>query len=179
MVISVKENDYAYGETANKRKSAVSAILIGIGLAGLLDIIIFHEMLQWHHTTPHKIIPNTMESFQMNIVYDGVFLAFSLIITISGIVLLWYAPSSNDKNTILSNKWLFVGLAFVGLGGFNTVEGIANHHILEMHHVIDVAEPFAFDLAFLIVGGVAFFGGRWNTFKITKGLTKYWVCVNK
>jgi uncharacterized membrane protein len=156
MVNSVKENEYGYGEIANRRKSALSAILIGIGLAGLIDIIIFHEILQWHHTASHKIIPNTMESLQMNIAYDGVFLAFSLIITISGIVLLWYASSSNGKNTILSKKWLFVGLVFVGLGGFNTVEGVVNHHILEMHHVIDVADPFAFDLAFLIVGGLAF-----------------------
>lgn len=156
MVNNVKENDYRYGENANKRKSAVSAILIGIGLAGLIDIIIFHEILQWHHTASHKIIPNTIESLQTNIVYDGVFLAFSLIITISGIFLLWHASSSNGKNTILSNKWLFVGLVFVGLGGFNTVEGGVNHHILEMHHVIDVADPFAFDLAFLIVGGLAF-----------------------
>jgi len=156
MVNNVKESDYRYGEIANKRKSAGSAILIGIGLAGLIDIIIFHEILQWHHTASHKIIPNTIESLQANIVYDGVFLAFSLIITISGIFLLWYASSSNGKNTILSNKWLFVGLVFVGLGGFNTVEGVVNHHILEMHHVIDVADPFAFDLAFLIVGGLAF-----------------------
>jgi uncharacterized membrane protein len=156
MVNNVKENDYRYGEIANKRKSAGSAILIGIGLAGLIDIIIFHEILQWHHTASHKIIPNTIESLQTNIVYDGVFLAFSLIITISGIFLLWHASSSNGKNTILSNKWLFVGLVFVGLGGFNTVEGVVNHHILEMHHVIDVADPFAFDLAFLIVGGLAF-----------------------
>jgi uncharacterized membrane protein len=156
MVNSVKENEYGYGEIANRRKSTVSAILIGIGLAGLIDIIVFHEILQWHHTTSHKIIPNTMESLQMNIAYDGVFLAFSLIITISGIALLWHASSSSGKNTLLSNKWLFVGLIFVGLGGFNTVEGIVNHHILEMHHVIDVADPFAFDLAFLIVGGLAF-----------------------
>ncbi len=156
MANNVKEDDYGRGEIANKRKSTVSAILIGIGLAGLIDIIIFHEILQWHHTSSHKIIPNTMESLQMNIAYDGVFLAFSLMITISGIILLWHASSSNNKSSILSNKLLFVGLIFIGLGGFNTVEGIVNHHILEMHHVMDVADPLAFDLTFLIVGGLAF-----------------------
>ena len=156
MANNVKEDDYGYGEIANKKKPAVSAILIGIGLAGLIDIIIFHEILQWHHTASHKIIPNTMESLQMNIAYDGAFLAFSLIITISGIALLWHASGSNDKNSILSNKWLFVGLVFIGLGGFNTVEGIVNHHILEMHHVMDVADPLPFDLTFLIVGGLSF-----------------------
>ncbi len=49
-----------------------------------------------------------------------------------------------------------LGLIFIGLGGFNTAEGVVNHHILEMHHVIYVAYSFAFDLAFLILGGLAF-----------------------
>lgn len=158
MANNVKENDYRYGENVNKRKSAASAILIGIGLAGLIDIIIFHAILQWHHTSSHIIIPNTIESLQMNLLHDGLFLSFSLIITIAGVILLWHASGSNNnnKNSLLSDKRSFVGLALIGFGGFNTIEGIINHHVLEMHHVIDVANPLAFDLAFLVVGGLAF-----------------------
>jgi uncharacterized membrane protein len=156
MANNVKENDYRYGENVNKRKSTASAILIGIGLAGLIDIIIFHAILQWHHTSSHIIIPNTIESLQMNLLHDGLFLSFSLIITIAGVVLLWHASSSNNKNSLLSNKRSFIGLALIGFGGFNTIEGIINHLVLEMHHVIDVANPLVFDLAFLVVGGLAF-----------------------
>jgi uncharacterized membrane protein len=156
MANNVKENDYRYGENVNKRKSTASAILIGIGLAGLIDIIIFHAILQWHHTSSHIIIPNTIESLQMNLLHDGLFLSFSLIITIAGVVLLWHASSSNNKNSLLSNKRSFIGLALIGFGGFNTIEGIINHLVLEMHHVIDVANPLAFDLTFLVVGGLAF-----------------------
>jgi uncharacterized membrane protein len=47
-------------------------------------------------------------------------------------------------------------LIFIGFGGFNIIEGIINHHILEMHHVIDVPDPFVFDVTFLVVGGLAF-----------------------
>jgi uncharacterized membrane protein len=47
MSSNTKENNYKYGVRENKRKSVVSAILIGIGLAGLVDIIIFHQILQW------------------------------------------------------------------------------------------------------------------------------------
>jgi uncharacterized membrane protein len=97
-----------------------------------------------------------MESLQTNILHDGAFLAFSLIITLAGIILLWHASRSNIKNSLLSNKWSFTGLILVGFGGFNIIEGIINHHILGMHHVIDVANPFAFDLTFLVVGGLAF-----------------------
>src|SRR5919112_2267730 len=148
MANNVKENDYRYGENVNKRKATASAILIGIGLAGLIDIIVFHAILQWHHTSSHIIIPNTIESLQTNLLHDGLFLSFSLIITISGVVLLWHASSTNNKNSLLSNKRSFIGFALIGFGGFNAIEGIINHHILEMHHVIDVANPLAFDLAF-------------------------------
>ena len=153
---NVNEGGSRHGESLSKRKSATSAILIGIGLAGLIDIIIFHAILQWHHTSSHQIIPNTMESLQVNILYDGVFLALSLIVTISGIVLLWYAQSLKIKDYFLSHKRSFIGLVFMGLGGFNTIEAIINHHILQMHHVIEVADPFMFDLTFLVIGGLAF-----------------------
>jgi len=142
----VSESSYKNGESESKRKSAISAILIGIGIAGLIDIIVFHAILQWHHTSSHKIIPNTMESLQMNILHDGLFLAFSLIITICGIILLWNSQSSKDKDYFLSYKRSFIGLVFIGFGGFNTIEGIINHHILQMHHVIEVAVPLVFDL---------------------------------
>lgn len=156
MANNVKENDYRYGENVNKRKSTASAILIGIGLAGLIDIIVFHAILQWHHTSSHVIIPNTIEALQKNLLHDGLFLSFSLIITIAGVILLWHASSSNNKNSLLSDKRSFIGLGLVGFGGFNTIEGIINHLVLEMHHVIDVANPLVFDLAFLVVGGLAF-----------------------
>jgi uncharacterized membrane protein len=156
MANNVKENDYRYGGNVNKRKSTASAILIGIGLAGLIDIIIFHTILQWHHTSSHIIIPNTIEALQTNLLHDGLFLSFSLIITIAGVILLWHASSSNNKNSMLSDKRSFIGLALIGFGGFNTIEGIINHLVLEMHHVIDVANPLAFDLTFLVVGGLAF-----------------------
>ena len=152
----MSESSYKNGESDSKRKSAISAILIGIGIAGLIDIIIFHAILQWHHTSSHKIIPNTIESLQMNIFHDGVFLAFSLIITISGIIILWVSQSSKDRDYFLSYKRSFIGLVFIGFGGFNTIEGIINHHILQMHHVIEVADPLVFDLTFLVIGGLAF-----------------------
>ena len=155
----MSDNDYEsgprHGESGSKRKSAISAILIGIGLAGLIDIIVFHAILQWHHTSSHKLMPNTMESLQINILHDGVFLAFSLIITILGIVLLWFAQSSKEKDYFLLHKRSFIGMVLIGFGGFNTIEGIINHHILQMHHVIEVADPLVFDLAFLFIGGIA------------------------
>jgi uncharacterized membrane protein len=72
----INVDDYQRRETVNNRTSMVSAILIGIGLAELIDITIFHQILQWHHTASNKIVPNTMEALQMNIVWDEHFLYF-------------------------------------------------------------------------------------------------------
>ena len=134
--MDVNDTDYKYVNNLEKRKSVASAILLGIGLAGLVDIIIFHAILQWHHTSSQVIPPNTMESLQLNILHDGVFLSFSLIITILGTILLLYSQDSKNRNYFLSYKRSFVGLLLIGFGGFNTIEGIINHHILQRHHVI-------------------------------------------
>jgi uncharacterized membrane protein len=154
--MDANESDYKYVKNLEKRKPSASAILLGIGLAGLVDIIIFHAILQWHHTSSHIILPNTMESLQLNILHDGVFLSFSLLIVILGTVLLLYSQDSKNRNYFIIHKKSFVGLLLIGFGGFNTIEGIINHHILQMHHIIEVADPIIFDLTFLAVGGLAF-----------------------
>jgi uncharacterized membrane protein len=40
------KDDYPPKEIENNRKSIASTILIGIGIAGLIDITIFHQILQ-------------------------------------------------------------------------------------------------------------------------------------
>jgi uncharacterized membrane protein len=44
-----------------------------------------------------------------------------------------------------------------GWGWFNLVEGLVDHHLLQLHHVRDLPEHVpAYDWAFLLVGGVGF-----------------------
>lgn len=154
--MDANESGYRYEKNPEKKRSATSAILLGIGLAGLVDIIVFHAILQWHHTSSHIIVPSTLESLQLNILHDGLFLSFSLIITILGTVLLLFSQDLKNKNYFVNHKKSFVGLLLVGFGGFNTIEGIINHHLLQMHHVIEDADPIVFDLTFLALGGMAF-----------------------
>lgn len=154
--MDVNEAGYKYEKNIGNKKLAASAIFIGIGLAGLVDIIVFHAILQWHHTSSHVILPDTVESLQLNILHDGMFLSLSLIITIVGIVLLLYSQDLRRDNYLMLHKKSFIGLLLIGFGGFNIIEGIINHHILQMHHVIEVADPIVFDLTFLALGGLAF-----------------------
>lgn len=49
----------------------------------------------------------------------------------------------------------------VGWGVFNLVEGVIDHHILQIHHVRAGPNELAWDLAFLALGAVLLMGG-WN-----------------
>lgn len=73
----------------------MAAILLGVGLAGLIDTIVFHEILQWHHMISNKIQPNTIDTIRLNVVWDGLFLAIALAVTIVGVGLLCSTAHKN------------------------------------------------------------------------------------
>ena len=99
--------------------------LLGIGLAGTLDEVIFHQLLQWHnfyvHTTP-----------MWRIVSDGLFHIFSSALMGIGTLMLW----SNRRRlaTIDDGRALGAGL-LIGAGGFNLYDGTIHHKVLQLHPV--------------------------------------------
>jgi len=75
------------------------------------------------------------------------------VVVLAGLFVLW-------RSSRLSHfRWSTAELAalmLVGFGGFNLVEGIADHHILRLHHVNEtVARDYwlLWDLGFLASGG--------------------------
>ena len=58
-------------------------------------------------------------------------------------------------------RWL-LGLLVGGWGAFNLVEGLVDHHLLQLHHVRDLPVHVpAYDWLFLAVGGVGFLALGW------------------
>jgi uncharacterized membrane protein len=48
----------------------------------------------------------------------------------------------------------------LGWGLFNLVQGIGDHHILTIHHVREnVANQWAYDVSFLVLGALLVLGG--------------------
>ncbi|MDQ3840408.1 MAG: DUF2243 domain-containing protein [Thermoproteota archaeon] len=156
----------------NLKRATAAAILLGVGLAGLLDTIIFHQILQWHHMVSNKISPNSLESVQINVLSDGLFLVFALIVTILGIALLWNVSNSNKIDKGLLPSQMFIGLVILTFGLFNFVEGIINHHILGLHHVKDDPNPLIFDISFLILGGLLLIAIGWILIRKSKYVTQ-------
>jgi uncharacterized membrane protein len=116
------------------KTTAVGSFLFGIGIIGMLDGIVFHQILQWHSVNMHTDRVHQIMS-------DGVFHLFvTLVIFISGIML-WKGNPQDKPST-------FWGSFFIGAGTFNLIEGIVNHHILQIHHVKPGAYQFLFDISY-------------------------------
>jgi uncharacterized membrane protein len=76
----------------------------------------------------------------------------TLVLTIVGVyLLLGHARTGR----LLPDTRSFTGQLLLGWGAFNLVEGIIDHHLLEIHHVRDLPMHVPlYDWLFLGIGGV-------------------------
>lgn len=121
----------------------IAGLILGLGLVGAIDGIVFHQLLQWHHMI-HS--PN----IKLEIFTDGLFTALFSAKLLWGGMKIFQDARKNELGT----SWkIFTGGIFIGGGAFNLVEGIVDHHILQVHRVRPLAEnPLVYDLAFLAIG---------------------------
>lgn len=142
-----------------RRPLIVAGVLLGAGLGGFLDGIVFHQLLQWHNMLSARLPPDTLHNAKVNMFWDGVFHAAVWLVTVAGLWRLFRAGQRPDVPW--SGRNLLGGMA-LGWGGFNFVEGLIDHQLLELHHVMDAAaNPLPADLAFLASGLVLLAVGWW------------------
>lgn len=139
--------------TATASGATAPGVVLGVGLGGLVDGWGLHQILQVHNMLSARVPPVTMEAMRTNMVADGLFDAGAWAIVLAGAVMLWAAGRRGD----VPNGRRFVGQLIAGFGVFNLVEGVIDHHLLQLHHVVDrPAHVPLYDWAFLLVGGVGF-----------------------
>jgi uncharacterized membrane protein len=131
--------------------------LLGMGLGGLADGIVFHQLLQTHSMLSAKVERTTVVGLETNMFWDGVFHASTWTLIALGLALLW--RSIHGKTVNVATRIVVGGLA-IGWGLFNLVEGTINHHLLELHHVVENQDPTRFDWAFLALGSALVIVGR-------------------
>lgn len=93
-----------------------------------------------------KVPLRTMANMQTNMTADGLFHAFMLLAVLIGIAILFTAATR--KGVLWSGRAL-VGSMLMGWGLFNVVEGVIDHHLLELHHVVERYGLSLWDWAFL------------------------------
>ncbi len=137
-------------DRGERASAVVPTVLLGIGLGGLFDGIVVHQILQWHHMLSAHTPPDTLTNLELNTLADGLFHAATWVFTVLGLFLLWRAVRGGAR---LSWSTLVGGL-LAGWGGFNVVEGLIDHQILGVHHVRPGPDELLYDVGFLIWGAV-------------------------
>ena len=132
-------------------------VFLGIGLGGFFDGIVLHQILQWHHLVSEVYLPTTLENLKINTVADGFFHALTWVFTLIGLALLW---SGAREEHAPWRSAAFVGALLLGWGLFNVVEGVIDHHLLQIHHVRPGPQQTAYDVGFLL-WGAAMLGAGW------------------
>lgn len=133
-----------------------AGILLGTGLGGFLDGIVFHQVLQWHNMLSSVRPPTDLVAMKVNMLWDGLFHMFTWLVTALGVALLWRA---GQRPEVPWSTRTLVGSMAIGWGAFNVVEGIIDHQILGIHHVHPGADQLAWDIGFLALGAVLVLGG--------------------
>jgi uncharacterized membrane protein len=109
-----------------------AGILLGAGLGGFVDGILFHQILQLHNMLSGRVPVVDLISAKVNMLWDGLFHAAVWLLTVLGLGQLFRA---GERAGALWSRKLLIGSALLGWGLFNTLEGALDHLILGLHHV--------------------------------------------
>lgn len=141
-------------DSSGRHYSKRAGILLGLGLGGFADGILLHQIIHWHNMGSAVVPPTTMEAMADNMRWDGLFHAAVWVMTVVGVY--WLLADARRGEPLPDGK-AFTGLLILGWGLFNLVEGIVDHHVLELHHVRDLpAHVPLYDWLFLGIGGLGF-----------------------
>jgi uncharacterized membrane protein len=119
-------------ETADgvTRRSLLSAGVFGFGFSGLVDVLVLHHVLQWHHLLSGIYPQTTMAGLRTNLLADGLFSLVMLVVMCVGAGLLWQSERRTDVPLALRPV---AGAAVIGLGAFDLYDVLVDHVLLGLH----------------------------------------------
>jgi len=143
---------------ADARPLRNAGLVLGIGIGGLADGIVLHQLLQWHHfICPGGDCHPTDSSVMEHVIQaDGLFNLAMWLITLIGLVLLFRA---GKQRMAMWSGQLLAGALIVGWGFINLLDSVINHYLLQTHHVRQGPDQGYYDLLFLVLSVVLMVGG--------------------
>ncbi|MET4042137.1 MULTISPECIES: DUF2243 domain-containing protein [unclassified Bradyrhizobium] len=137
----------------NSSSFPISAgVLLGLGLGGFFDGIVFHQLLQWHHMLSGWYPLNSIDNIKLNTTWDGIFHSATYLLVLLGLYVLWQRARRSDIHLSGSRC---LGAVLLGWGIFNLVEGVVDHGIFKLHRVNETVpdeQRIFWDLGFLLWG---------------------------
>lgn len=138
---------------APARPQLAAAFLLGVGMGGFVDGILFHQILQIHNMISARKPPTTLENLEQAMVFDGLFHVLTWTTTAIGLAMLHRAGRLALQGRSVWSGRILLGGMLIGWGAFNLIEGLIDHHILHVHHVHERAGGVSlYDWLFLASG---------------------------
>lgn len=119
------------------RRLLVAGGTTGFGVGAIIDVVIFHLILQTHHLLSGFYDPHNLNGLRTNVMIDGLFLLAMAAITGIGLGIIWRLI--NGSNERVSTRAL-VGAVVLGAGVFNVFDGVVDHYVLGLHNVVHGTE---------------------------------------
>lgn len=140
------------------RPLVAAGLLLGMGFGGFADGIVLHQILQWHHLICQQATchPVSVDDLRQKNRQDGYFHLGVWLLTILGSIALFRA---GKRPEVLWSGRALLGAMLAGWGLFNLIEGVIDHHILQIHHVRPGPSQAAWDLGFLAVSALLLLAG--------------------
>lgn len=139
--------DNHFSNHSHSAQNVWAGVLFGIGLMALIDEIVFHQLLQWHHFYDET-------TTRAGIFSDGILNAFALFAIVGGLFM--YADL-RQKHAVNTMKW--IASILIGTGSFQLFDGIINHKLLRIHQVRYGVDLLPYDLAWNTAGVLLFTAG--------------------
>jgi len=142
------------GTAGDTRRTALSGVLCGIGVAAFVDETVFHQLLHWHHFYDRS-------TAAAGLVSDGLFHAGGFIAIVVGLFLL---ADAQRRRAFVPKRWA-AGL-LVGCGGFQLYDGVIQHKVLGLHQIRYHVTLWPYDVtwdviaAVMVLVGTLLFRGR-------------------
>ena len=143
-------------ETANgvSVRGLLGAGVFGFGFSGLIDVLLLHLVLQWHHLVSGIYPMGTLAGLRTNVLADGLFSIAMVVIACIGAGVLWRSERRSDVRLAMQP---LAGSALIGLGVFDLFDAIVDHALLSFHQPLSQGGQYnphwtAVSLLFVLAG---------------------------
>ena len=134
------------------RRALVGAGVFGFGFSGLIDVLLLHHILQWHHLLSGIYPMNTLAGLRTNIFADGWFSVGMVVIAGIGAGVVWRAERRTREPLAVRP---IAGSAVMGLGVFDLYDAVVDHALLGLHQPLSMGgkyNPHWAVVSLLIIG---------------------------
>lgn len=138
------------------RRALVGAGVFGFGFSGLIDVLLLHLILQWHHLLSGIYTMDTLAGLRTNILADGWFSVGMVVIAGIGAGVIWRAERRTREPLAIRP---IAGSAVMGLGAFDLYDVIVDHALLDLHQPLSMGgqyNPHWAIVSLLIIGAGAY-----------------------